>query len=319
MERLTPVENSVLPPRLRDLLIRPARASDRRALETLGQPPAAVAALCPARVTRLAWFLSGLQARSLIAFEVGTELPLGSVQFVRARRDTGTWMFGLWRVAAAHRRLGIGRRLVEEGARRMPALRRLYSFVEWGNDASIAAHRRLGFEMSEELQGTVTLGALSTIGPTAPAARLRPAGSPERHRLAEIYERALGPLWRRLFPGRPRSFSLEGGLGTEGPILALLRALRDGPVRLFTVQADAAGSDHGFVALARIGGTITLYTDPERCDAGLLAKVAVQLLALGASRERDIELRGLPRHLLAAPGPIRGRILMGLPETERLR
>ena len=50
------------------------------------------------------------------------------------------------------------------------------------------------------------------------------------------------------------------------------------------------------------------------CDAALLAKVALRLVALGAKRDATLELRGLPRSLVVRPGPIDVQILMGMPD-----
>ncbi len=293
--------------------VRFSRASDRPALLALGHPPPVAAALSPSAATRLAWALTGLKARALLAEVVPTGSVLGSVQFVRSRGDSGTWMFGHWRVAPQRRRRGIGRLLIDEGLRLLPAIRRLYSYVDWGNEVSVEAHLRLGFEAAAEIQGSAPLGALSAIGPAAPAVRLVPADRSAARELAELYRKAMGPLWFRLFPGDDRNFSPALGTGTEGPALLLLRALREGPARILLV-ADA-GPPSGVVVWRRAAPGPTLFADPARCDAALLARLAARLMAQGAARGLDLTLRGLPTSLLASPGPIAARILMGLPEA----
>src|SRR5712691_5836754 len=97
--------------------IRPCRPADREALRALGQPPEVAAALCPSILTRIAWGLGGLEARAFVAEETRDGGAVGSIQFVRARRSSGTWMFGHWRVAPGRRRQGVGRLLLEEGVR----------------------------------------------------------------------------------------------------------------------------------------------------------------------------------------------------------
>ena len=298
------------------LRIRFSRPRDRAALGALGHSPAIAAVLSPAFSTRAAWAIGGVEARGIVAEETPGCAILGSVQFVRARRDTGTWMFGHWRVAPPRRREGIGRRLIAEGLRLLPRIRRLYSYVDWGNEISILAHRRLGFEASGPIAGRASLRALSTIGPATPPGRLRETSGEDRALLLELYRRAMGPLWFSLFPGDDR-FSEALGAGPEGPPLALLGAVRAGRARTFSVQVD----DRPPAALVVVRGAIeeaTLYADPARCDGSLLAKVALRLLALGAPRDLEMELRGLGRALLEAPGPIAARVLMGMPDVSLL-
>jgi hypothetical protein len=275
--------------------VRFSRRADRVALLKLGHPPGAEEILAPSISGRLRWFLNGTLACGLVAEDATTGTVVGSVHFVRSRRDPATWVFGLWRVAAARRREGIGRLLLREGARVVPGMRRLYSYVDWGNEASILAHQRLGFEAAPEIQGKAGLGALTTIGPAAPAVRLEPAAGAGRAALFDLYARAIGPLWLRLFPGHtPRSRGSGWGAWW----------VRDGE--------RAAG----FVRLR--GRSVTLYTDPAACDPGLLARAAAQIAALGVPREQEIDLRGLPRELAARPGPITPRILMGMVDVTAL-
>src|SRR5262245_40130143 len=147
------------------VVVRRVRPADRDAIEGLGHPPPIPSLLCPTRPVRIAWRLLGTRAVTVVAEDVRTGSLLGTVQFVRSRRNPDTWMFGHWRVAAQRRRAGIGRRLLVEGRRLASGVGRLYSYVEWGNEVSMAAHERLGFEAGETLLGRAPLGALSTIGP----------------------------------------------------------------------------------------------------------------------------------------------------------
>ena len=295
------------------LQIRFSRPRDRAALAALGHRPAIAAVLSPALPTRAAWAMGGIEARGIVAEEAPAGAVLGSVQFVRARRDTGTWMFGHWRVAPPRRREGIGRRLICEGLRLLPRIRRLYSYVDWGNEISILAHRRLGFESGGPIAGHASLRALSTIGPAAPPGRLRETSDEDRAVLLEIYRRAMGPLWFSLFPGGD-SFSETLGVGSEGPSLALLGAARGGRARILAVHLED-GPPAAFVVVRGDIEAATLYGNPGRCDGALLAKVALRLLALGASRDLEMEMRGLNRALLEGPGPIAARILMGMPDV----
>jgi len=292
------------------LRVRRCSARDRLGLEAIGNPAPVAAALCPSLPTRIAWALTGLRAVTFVAENLSEGILAGCVQFVRARCDTGTWMFGHWRVAPAFRRQGVGRRLIEEGARRIPRLRRLYSHVDWGNEISILAHERLGFERAQELQGAAVLGALATIGPVTPAPRLRPASGRDGVEIRRIHAVAMGPLWSRLFPGAGESFSVPAGAAALGPPRMFLRAVREGPARVLFVPGAPQGSAAGFVVLRR-RGSIVLYVDPGACNGRLLAGVAAHLLSMGASRDSAVLLRGLPPSILAAPGPIAAMVLMG--------
>ncbi len=296
--------------------IRPCRPADREALRALGQAPEVAAALCPSILTRIAWGLGGLEARAFVAEEQRGEGAVGSVQFVRAQRSSGTWMFGHWRVTPGRRRQGVGRLLLEEGVRRLPGLRRLFSYVERGNDGSIQAHLRLGFEAAAEFEGRAPLGGLSTVGPAAPSVRLVPASRRDGSELADLYRKAMGPLWLKLFPDDQRSFSPELGTGLGGPALPLLRLLREGRPRTFIVRAE--GPPAGFAVWRGGAGTVALYLDPGACEGALLAKTAVQLIGLGIPRTLEIVLHGLPPAVLAPPTPIAARILMALPDVAHL-
>jgi hypothetical protein len=272
-------------------------------------------ALCSPPLRRLEWALAGTAARGLLAEDAVTGEVLGSVQFVRSRRDSATWIFGHWRVAAALRRAGVGRHLLQRGAGLLPGARRLYSYVDWGNEGSIAAHRRLGFEAAPQIRGAAALGALSTIGAPAPSLRLRPLPAAAAADLFPIYRRAMGDLWLRLFPRLDaRTYLRPWGRGAD-PRRLLANALARLRTRLWTVGPgrEAAG------VLAWGPSSITLFLDPAACDAGLLARVAIQALGLGAARHRILEMRGLTREVVTRPGPIDARILMGLPRIEALR
>ncbi len=280
-------------------MIRACRARDREGLLRLGHAPAVGDILCPSLARRIAWRLRGTRSLAAVVVERGTGPLLGSVQFLRSRRDRATWMFGHWRVVAGRRREGIGRRLLRDGVRLLPAGARLYSYVDWGNEASIAAHEQCGFEASRTLHGSAPLGVLSTIGPATPALRLEPAGGGDRAVLFGLYARAMGSLWLRLFPGlRPRNF-LAGRFG--GFRVALV------------AMARSAVRPAGFVLWER--SSLTFFADPAACDAALLARVALHVIALGAKRDATLELRGLPRPLLARPGPIAAQVLMGMPDV----
>ncbi len=289
---------------------------DRAALGALGHPPSIAAVLSPALSTRAAWAISGVESRGIVAEETPAGVILGSVQFVRARRDTGTWMFGHWRVTPPRRREGIGRRLIAEGLGLIPRIRRLYSYVDWGNEISILAHRRLGFEASGPVAGRASLRALSTIGPPTPPARLRETSREDRAVLLELYKRAMGPVWFSLFPGDDR-FSAALGIGSEGPSLALLGAIRGGRARTLAMHLDDR-LPAAFVVVRGAFEKAALYADPSRCDDSLLARVALRLLALGPPRDLGMGLRGLSRALLNAAGPIAARVLMGMPDVSLL-
>ena len=61
---------------------------------------------------------------------------------------------------------------------------------------------------------------------------------------------------------------------------------------------------------------MTFFAEPGICDAGLLARVALQILAQGTPREQEIELRGLPRSLGERPGPIALQALMAISDVK---
>jgi len=291
--------------------IRLCRSSDRSALMRLGHPPGIVDILCPPLARRIGWGVKGTLSRTALAVEGRPEGILGSVQFLRSRRDRRTWMFGHWRVAPGHRREGIGRRILREGAALLPAGARLYSYVDWGNEASLAAHERCGFEAGRTLQGSAPLSVLTTIGAATPALRLEPAGWRNRSIHFGLYARSMGSLWFRLFPGlRPRRFLPPRVAGFRVVLLAMARDAErsGGPAEAGRVPLGATG----LVVWER--ESLTLFADPAACDAALVARVALQLTALGARRETTLELRGLPRTFLARPGPIALRVLMGMPD-----
>ena len=143
------------------------------------------------------------------------------------------------------------------------------------------------------------------------ALRLEPAGWRDRSLLFGLYARSMGSLWFRLFPGlRPRRFLPLRVAGFRVMLLAMARdAERSG------VPAEAGRGPlgpSGLVVWER--ESLTFFADPAACDAALLARVALQLTALGARREATLELRGLPRTFLARPGPIALQVLMGMPD-----
>jgi GNAT superfamily N-acetyltransferase len=267
--------------------------------------------MAPSRLRRLEWAILGDRVVGLVAEDPEPGGVIGSVQFVRSRRDPGTWMFGHWRVAPSRRRSGIGRLLLSEGVRLLPAVGRLYSYVDWGNQGSLEAHLRLGFESGPQAVASVPLGALSTIGPPAPAVRLGRLRRRSRAALFDLYRRAMGDLWLRLFPR----------LGPDGPPpferagwRRWAEILARGPARLYGVENE--GGPAGFVVWR--GASIRLFTDPAACGPALLARVAMQLMDRGASRDWWIDLRGLPREILGRPGPIVAQTLMGLDDARRL-
>jgi hypothetical protein len=266
--------------------VRPARRKDRAALGRLGHAPGVVRLLCPSLHTRL----------------------------VRSRVDPGTWLFGHWRVAAGRRREGIGRSLLAGAVALVPGIRRLYSMVERGNEASLRAHGRLGFESSPEALGCAELGALSTIGPPAPAVRLEPVASPHSAPLFDLYARATGPLWMRLFPCLNARNFLELGCDPVVPVPPPRPGSRIAGRRALTVRAGGPPA----ALLVWESGRLSLFTDPAVCDAGLLARVALQAMARGARRRALIALRGLPLDLVGRPGPMTAWTLMGLCDTTRL-
>jgi GNAT superfamily N-acetyltransferase len=278
------------------LRVRGCRAGDREGLWAIGHPPGVPAVMAPGPLLRLRWFLSGTCALGFVAEEGGA--VVGSVHFVRDRRDPATWMFGHWRVAAARRRAGVGAFLLREAARRIPGLRRLYSHVDWGNEASLAAHERLGFERAPEIQGRAPLGGLAGLGPPAPPARLEPVRPGDWPALFPWYARAMGDLWLRLFPDHSPAAAARPGRGG----------------RAYWVRTEEGAA--GFL-LERPRG-LTLYLEPARCSGTLLARCAGRLLAEGRPGTAEIDLRGLSRDLVARPGPIVAQVLMAMPDASRL-
>jgi len=301
----------------KDVIVRVCRAADRAAIERLGHPQPAAEILCPPLARRVSWRLLGTRAVPVLAEDAGGKAAIGTVQFVRSRRLPDTWMFGHWRVAAQHRRRGIGRRILSEGMRLLPGITRLYSYVDRDNDASIAAHLRLGFEPGRALWGTAPLGALSTVGPAAPSLRLEPVRGRDWPVVFDVYARAMGSLWLRLFPGLgPRTFlgTTRGGLSAG--IVAVARGLSGtgwSSLAARSGQPSSARFVAGFVLWE--GRTVTLFVDPDSCDHAFLARAALQIVAHGARRDLEIGLRGLPRSLSARPGPIVLQELMGMPDV----
>jgi GNAT superfamily N-acetyltransferase len=264
---------------------------------------------------RLEWALSGTAALGLVAEDAATGALLGSVQFVRSRRDAATWMFGHWRVAPALRRKGVGRLLLERGTDLLPAASRLYSYVDWGNEGSIAAHLKLGFEAAPEVRGAAALGALSTIGAAAPALRLTPVPRGAAAGLFPVYRRAMGGLWLRLFPRLDAGNFLAPWGRSADPRRLLPNLMLRFLTRLWAVGPGTAPAG----LLAWDQASITLFLDPAACDAALLARVAIQVLGLGAPRERLLEMRGLSRDVVSRSGPIMSQVLMGKTEIGALR
>lgn len=274
--------------------VRLCKAADRGALLQLGHPAGVPPVLAPPIGLRLRWFLGGTLAVGFVAERAGGGGLLGSIHFVRDRLDPDTWMFGHWRVLPAHRRSGIGRVLLREGIGRLPGVRRLYSHVDWGNDVSVQAHQHLGFEAAQELQGMATLSTVATLGPPAPAVRLRPLDrrDPEAGRL---YARAMGDLWMRMVSGRSIALRLSG--------------------RLFL--AEDAGVP---VAMVRIqGGVVWVFMVPEVCSTPMLSRLAVPIRGQGVPPEASVALRGLTRAFVARGGPIITQVLMGIGDSRQLR
>src|SRR3989454_8775721 len=255
-------------PGRRRALIRLCRPADRASIERLGHPPHVADILCPRPARRLAWRLLGTRAVPVLAEEEGTGTVIGSVQFVRSRRSPDTWMFGHWRVTAARRRQGIGRHMLVEGTRLLPQVARLYSYVDWDNEASIAAHERLGFESGRTLWGRAPLGVLTTVGPATPALRLEPVGARDWPVLFAIYTRALGSLWLRLFPGLGPGNFLGGTLGgLRAGVVAVVGGLPGGARSTTDPRAGTTSPDRsvaGFVLWE--GEAVTLFADPAACD-----------------------------------------------------
>jgi L-amino acid N-acyltransferase YncA len=297
--------------------VRLCRPADRGSIERLGHPPSVAGMLCPPPARRIAWRLLGTRAVAVLAEEAGTGAVIGSAQFVRQHRSPGTWIFGHWRVAAGRRRQGIGRRILAEGMRRLPEVTRLYSHVEIDNDASIEAHKRLGFEVGRTLWGSAPLGVLSTIGPATPALRLEPAGARDWPVLFAIYARAMGSLWLRLFPSLgPRTFlgGTRGGL--RAGAVAVARGGQGAGSDARAPGAKAISGDRSVAGyLVWESSAVTLFAEPDACDQALLARVALQVLAQGARRDLEIGLRGLPRSLAVRPGTIVLQELMGMPDV----
>ena len=211
----------------------------------LGHPPGVVDILCPPLARRIGWGLRGTLSRTALALDGRPGGILGSVQFLRSRRDRGTWMFGHWRVAAGRRREGIGRRLLREGAGLLPDGTRLYSYVDWGNEASLAAHERCGFEAGRTLHGSAPLSVLTTIGAATPALRLEPAGWRNPSLLFGLYARSMGSLWFRLFPGlRPRRFLAPRIASFRVVLLAMARDAEraGGPAGLVVWEGESPSS-----------------------------------------------------------------------------
>ena len=293
------------------LEIRFGRAGDREGLQRLGHPPALVDILLPPLARRIGWRARGTLSRSVVAVDVRTRAVLGCVQFLRSRRDRATWLFGHWRVAAGRRREGIGRRILRDGSSLLPPGARLYSYVEWGNEASIAAHERCGFEAGRTLLGSAPLSLLTTIGPATPALRLEAAGWGDSSVMFDLYARAMGSLWFRLFPRlRARRFLPRRLAGFRVALLAMTRNAERAGGR----PESGRGSPGPAGLVVWEGESLTLFVDPAACDAAFLARVALQLTALGARRESTLEIRGLPRTFLVRPGPIEVQVLMGMPD-----
>jgi hypothetical protein len=306
-----PVEEGSRPAGGPQVEIRLCLSSDREGLQRLGHPPGVVDILCPPLGRRIAWRLRGTLSRTALAIDGRTRSVLGSVQFLRSRRDRATWMFGHWRIAAGRRREGIGRRLLREGSACLPAGARLYSYVDAGNEPSIAAHERCGFEAGRTLQGSAPLSVLTTIGPATPALRLEPAGFGDSSVVFGLYARAMGSLWFRLFPRlRPGRFLPRRFAGFRVVLLAKTRDAEPGGGR----QGDGRGGSGPAGIVVWEGESLMLYVDPAACDAAFVARVALQLTALGARRESTLEIRGLPRTFLLRPGPIHMQVLMGMPD-----
>jgi len=295
--------------------IRECGANDRRALERLGHLPEAIATLCPTLYTRLAWAIHRTRVRSFVLDDRRSGALVGSVQFVRSRIDRHTWMFGHWRVSPDERGRGTGGELLRGALQRMAGVARLYSLIEPQNRRSIHAHERLGFERSSNHCGGGPLGFLSTIGPPSPAIGLSRAGRGDREQLFELYQRAMGPLWRRLFPALTAGRFLRAA-GDEPPDPAHPGGAA-ASIRGDAMLVSDAGEYPAFIA--RGGRRLCLFCDPARCDGALVARVAGALLALGAARDQWLTLRGLPGPLGRRPGPIRNWIVMGTTDVTRLR
>jgi hypothetical protein len=287
--------------------VRYCRAADRPGILALGHAAGVPEVLAPRPFLRLRWFASGTCAVSFVAVDEGRQV-VGSIQFVRDRRDPETWMFGHWRVPGPLRQRGIGRLLLREGGRRIPGLRSLYSYVDRGNDASVRAHEALGFERGARLQGQAIAVELAAWGPVAPAPRLVPVERAGRPLLLPIYAQAMGELWLRLLPGR----AAVGGPGSPAARLGHLLPRGRGEEQLLVDGGRAAG----FVVRRRGGATI--FLDPGAGAPGILSRTAARLIADGLEREALLDLRGLTGGMLARPGPIAVQMLMGMPDVTPL-
>lgn len=294
--------------------IRECQRSDRQSLDHLGHLPDAIETLCPSLYTRVAWAIRHTRVRSFVIEDPASETPVGSVQFVRSRIDRGTWMFGHWRVAPEQRGRGIGGALLRGALARIAGVTRLYSLIEAENEASLLAHERLGFERSDRHIGGGPLGFLSTIGPPTPAARLERVARGDRPALFGLYQSAMGSLWGRLFPGLASTRFLHAADEPPDPAHPGHPAATI-PDSVMLVH----DSDERPAFLVRSGRRTSLFGNPDRCDAGLLARIASRLLALGAGRDEWLALRGVPGPLGRKPHPIRSWILMGTTNLGRLR
>jgi hypothetical protein len=294
--------------------VRPSVPSDRTDLVSLGHPHDVARICAPSLMTRLAWLLTATWVQAFVAEEIATRAILASVQFILVAPRDGVWIFGYWRVAAGHRRRGLGSLVVREGARMLGEVRGLYSYVERGNDASIRAHERMGFEASPVLRGSALLGELSTIGPAAPTVRLRPVPAKGRPSLFPLYARAMGGIWMRLFPDIAPHNYLEREDKIGGGDFAHVRTPLWGSTRVWSVHPGDATV--GLVCWRR--SEIVVYVDPAACNTGILAQVAMQVMGLGAPRDHGLELRGLPANVASHAGPIAAQVLMGLPEAGAL-
>jgi hypothetical protein len=293
--------------------VRDCQRSDRWRIARLGHTPDVIATLCPTPLTRLAWRISRTRVRVFVAEEPASEELLGSVQFVRSRIDDGTWMFGHWKVPAGRRGEGIGGVLLREALRLLPQARRIYSLVDLNNTASIRAHVRYGFEAGTAVLGGAPLGALSTIGPPAPAVHLERLAADGWGAILDLYRSSMGPVWMRLFPRLDATMIPRAAV--EPPDLSNVQP-RTASIPGGVMVVSDAGDRPAF--LVRRGARTVLFTDPGRCDAGLLARVASQVMALGAGRDDRLALRGLPRNLAQRPGPIRSWVLMGAADVARI-
>ena len=294
--------------------VRECRYSDHEALRQFGYTPDVLAVLCPNALTRFLWRIHSTHVRSFLGEEMDSCLVLGSVQFVRSRLDCETWIFGHWKVATGLRRRGIGGQLLLGALNMLPDARRIYSLVELGNDTSIHAHERLGFEASSTVLGGVSLGELSTIGPPAPPAQLQQVHPQDMDILFAIYRRAMGGTWMRLFPKLDFESFLRSVVEPPGGIQP---APSSAPGMRQTLSVAIDGYRAGFVVRAKTNWIF--FSDPEHCSPSVLARTAGSLLTLGANRADWIALRGLPRALLKSPRGIAFSVLMGCSDRDTLK